>query len=75
MPRYRHRLEEALPVAALLAVRRSWEERGTPVHTAFGGSAAQGLLAEEWIAAGDDHYFYATFVHSGKHPQRGVVRW
>lgn len=64
------RPEEALPVAAVLAVRRSWPKRGTSLHATLRSATTKSLLAEEWHASRCNDQLHSDLFYGGQHPQR-----
>ena len=64
------RPEEALPVAAVLAVRGSWPKRGTSLHATLRSATTESLLAEEWHASRCNDQLHSGLFYGGQHPQR-----
>lgn len=67
------RSEEALPVAAVLAVGGGRPQRGAAMHATVRRTVAQGLLAEKRLASRDRRRRRRRFLRlRGKQPQRGA---
>lgn len=71
--RRRCRSEEALPVAAILAVGGSRPQRGIAMLAALGCTVAEGLLAEERLASRDARRRH-RFRFFRREPERAVLR-